>query len=265
VLDSELLAFAEQFTVEYMTQTAGEEQDYHTRLSRFAVNAVADIANTRLIDGSSTTATHVSAYRMTEYSPTQYDVYVTALVTYNRRGERVEATDSAPAHFPTITDTRQITLRVPIAYHQNRYVIEGLPAFVSDEIKLHEYVPVAITADEVHKDKARDALTFLTDFFGAYYGESQSVIDVFLSADADRAAFQGLSGVLTFITVDDTSKVYYPDNLDKSRLLALVTLTATDINGNTVRQNYSVSLIEQDGRFFVERLDTRINNLNYGG
>lgn len=126
--------------------------------------------------------------------------------------------------------------------------------FVNDDIKINDYAYEAFPGKELDGDKQKEILSYLSDFFGAYYGERQSIIDNYLAPNADKSRFQGLDGLLTFKKIEDVSKVYDP-------LTALVTLTVTDKNGNDLRQNFTVTVIEQDGRYYVLRLDTKINKI----
>ncbi|MCL1832812.1 MAG: conjugal transfer protein [Oscillospiraceae bacterium] len=257
MLDGEIQAFAEQFAVEYLTYVAGGEDDQRARLSRFAVTAVIDAANSRLAKGSSSAPLYVNAYRKEAYSDTQYDVYVAALVQYTRQGDKDD-----DGEIPIITESQRATLRIPVAFDNNRYIIEGTPQFVNDDVKWHEYEVEAFSGKEVSDNKRKELSAFLNDFFKAYYEENQGLVDVFLDPNADKSGMQGLSGLLTFDKIDG-GLMYHTENANE--LIALMTLYVTDRNDNQVQQNFTVSLIEQDGRFFVSRLDTRINNLNIGG
>jgi hypothetical protein len=261
-LDSELLAFAEVFAAEYLTFKAGEESNYKERLMHYTTRAVSDALTTRFISGTESEPSYVRAYRKEPYSPTQYDIYVVAEVLYSRR--EAISTDEG-TEYVTAIETERVILKVPVAFSENRYIVEDFPAFVVDDVKMHDYIPVSFSGRELDRDKQSEVLEFLTDFFGAYYGERQSVIDNYLAPDADKSRFRGLNGLLDFTRLESSSKVYYPSDMDRSRLIAPVTLTARDKTGNTVTQNFTVTLIERDGRYFVRRLDTRIRNINIIG
>jgi hypothetical protein len=259
MLDGQIQSFAEQFAVEYLTYTAGDEQDQRIRLSRFAVNAVIESTSTRLARHSSSTPLYVNAYRKESYSDTQYDVFVAALVQYRRENDIKGGNGNDDDENSIITETQRITLRIPVAFDNNRYIIEGTPQFVNDDIKLYEYEQEEFLGKEVSNTKKGEISAFLSDFFKAYYEENQGVIDVFLFPEADRTGLQGLNGVFTFNQIDGGAMFH---GEKQNELIAIVTLSVTDRNDNTLQQNLTVSLIEQDGRFFVSRLDTRINNLN---
>jgi hypothetical protein len=216
-LDSEMLAFAEGFAVDWL----GEKAEL----------------------------LYVRAYRKEAYSVNQYDVFVSAIVLFTNSDEH---------------EQQRVTLRIPVAVREiggiNRYIVEDTPVFMNDDTKLHDHAVTPFVGEELDRNRQSDVLLFLTDFFEAYYHERQSIIDNFLSPDADKAVFQGLNGLLTFERVEDSSRVYRGEN---GVMLALVTLTAHDPNGSTFAQNLTVHVIERDGRFFVQRLDTRILNLNF--
>jgi hypothetical protein len=264
-LDSELLGFAEGFAFDYLKFTAGEEADYRERLLRYAARTFTDTMYIRFTAGTEAQPLYVRAYRKEIYSPTQFDVYVIAEVLYTwSENIEVERTDENRAGIEThyYSEPERITLRIPVAFNNNRYIVEGFPAFVSDEIKLNEYTLTAFSGREVSREKRDDVFEFVSNFFTAYYSERQSVIDNYLAPDAERHRFIGLGGQLEFIKLEGTSNVYYPNQNDRTPLIASIVLTVRDKVGNTITQNFMVTLIERDGRYYVRQLDVRINNVN---
>jgi hypothetical protein len=261
MLDSEILAFAENFAVEYLTYTAGAESDYHARLSRYSVNLVADSVNNRMNTGSSVSPLYVRAYRREAYSDTQSDVFVVAIVLYTRQGEPIEEDDESV--IPLIEEQERVMLKIPVAFNDNRYIVEDLPVFVNDSMTMYDHASTPFAGRELDRNRQGQVFAFLADFFEAYYSERQSIIDNFLAPDAVRGEFRGLDGLLTLERIEDSSRAYHGES--SGTLLALVSLTAIDRNGNAMRQNFTVTVIERDGRLYVLRLDTRINNINTGG
>jgi len=263
-LDSELLAFAENFTVEYLTYVADDVNGYRERLTKYAVPYVANTAVNDFVIGSQSRTLYVNAYKKEAYTETQTDVYVLADIEYTTTEIIVKGMNE-PSETVVHTGTRQVILIIPVAYSQNRYIVEDLPVYTSDDMKLNSYTPAEFLNKQVDESTQAAVLSYLSDFFGAYYGEKQSIIDNYLAPTADKSRFTGLGGLLTFWKIDDVSKVYYPNDEDKTPLKALVTLTATDQIGNTVKQTYTVTVIERDGRYYVQQLETRINNIKIGG
>jgi len=199
---------------------------------------------------------YINAYRKEQHSQSQYDVFVRAIALYTRswRDDAGELQQESEQHV--------VTLRIPVAVRAiagiNRYIVEDLPAFVTDDNQLtdHEIKPFA--GEELDRHVQERVFAFLFDFFEAFYSERQSVIDNFLASEADRETLQGFNGILKFERIEDSSRVYRGES---GAMLALVSLSATDAGGNVLRQNLTVHVIERDGRFFVRRLDTRINNV----
>jgi hypothetical protein len=187
---------------------------------------------------------YVRAYRKESYSNTQYDVFVFASVLFSEENHR------------------NITIQVPVAVHGNRYIVEDTPLFVNDDNTLHEHIITPHEFVELDRAKQSEILAFLSDFFGELYSERQGILDNFLSPDADSVRFRAMGDLLTFERIEPTSRVYRGAENSMIALVGVTVLTNGDDN-TSVRQNFTVRVIERDRRFYVERLDSRINNLNY--
>jgi len=260
-LDSEILSFAESFAVEYLTYTAGDEAGYNKRLAKYAAAAVTNATTVQFKSGTESRVEYVRAYRKETYSAAQYDVFVYAEVI---RTHSV-LIDEESKTYRLDDKTERITLKIPVYYANNRYIVEDLPAFVSDDVKAGEYPITAFGGIKVAEGVQTAVTAYLADFFKTWYEETQSKINVYLSPDADKSDFRGLEKTLVFGRIEDGALVYYPNETDKAPLIALVTVTASDGNGNEIKQNYTVTVIEKDGRYYVQKLDLRIKNINIGG
>ena len=67
-----------------MTYQAGEEFDYIERLKPYATDTITNTAY-RFPGGSTSTVLYAEAYKQTQYSPTQYDVWVMTTTAYTTR------------------------------------------------------------------------------------------------------------------------------------------------------------------------------------
>lgn len=261
-LDSELLAFAENFTRDYLSYDSSDREGvvYRAALEQYTTPGIAGQAFSSKKDGSAAEVLYVKAYRKEAYSSTQTDVYVLAGVRYRfKAGENAPATP-APGD-GTASETVETVLKVPIALKDNRYIVEDLPAFVSDNNKMTNFEAISYDGTEYSKEDRAEVLTSLDNFFKAYYEGEQSVINYYLAPDADKSKFAGMGGKLSYIKLDDKFMLYETGG----KLLAIGSVYIQDRAGNEVAQNFNLTLISKDGRYYVETMDTRAKNLNQQG
>jgi len=253
--DNEVLAFAQSFAVNYMTYSAGAEQDYTNQLGRYAAPGVAN-AGYRFASGTSATVTYAQAYRKEAYSPTQTDVWVLLTVEYHSKLQSADGITTEQ------TITENATLKVPVAMRDNLYIVEDFPAFVNDSNKQSEYSTAAFRGGgECDKTTGEAVSLALSNFYKAYYESEQSVINYYLAPDAKQADFTGLNGRVSFDKIANI-RVYYADESRSNRFVAVLTVQVTDKNGVKMSQNFHVQLVFRDNQYYVQSMDTRNFNLN---
>lgn len=248
---AQLLPFAEDFAREYLTYSAGGEQDYIERLSKFAP---ASLFSSIRLGNASAEALFATAYRHEAYSQAQEDVWVRLQVRYTTK-ERNSETEE-------IVEVRQVketTLKIPIACIGESFIVEDLPAFVADERKASSYASSGYTAPGADRDTQNAVREALESFFKAYYTEDQSVVKYYLTADAQQEDFLSLGGRVAFERITNCT-VYLPSE-DENILLAIVALEVEDANGMLVPQHLHVELLQQDGQYRIRSIDTRIKNI----
>ena len=85
---------------------------------------------------------------------------------------------------------------MPVSRSEQGYCIEDLPLFVEDTMKDTGYQAVEYYGTEIENPKVKQALK---NFLTAWYEQEQSVINYFLTEDADKSKFYGLLGRYEFI------------------------------------------------------------------
>ena len=247
----QLLPFAEDFAREYLTYRNGEEQDYMQRLSTYAAPSL--FSGIRLTEGSAE-ALNATAYRHEAYSETQEDVWVRLQVRYTTKERNLETDEIVE-----VQKLRETTLKIPVAYTADGYIVEDLPAFVSDSRKATDFKAESYAGTSADRDTQEAVEAALGNFFKAYYTEDQSVIKYYLTPDAELSDFLGLDGRVEFGRIAEC-KVYRSD--DSDALLAIVGLEVRDVNGMTVPQRFHLELQQQDGQFRVRSIHTRSKNIS---
>lgn len=249
--NGEILAFAQNFVKEYMTYQAGEEFDYIDRLKPYATDTITNTAY-RFPGGSTSTVLYAEAYKQTQYSPTQYDVWVMTTTAYTTR----LVSDDGVASEEQTEDT--VILKVPVSISGNRYIVEDFPAFVADNQKA-DYEKIVYSGKESTAEIKNAVELALTNFFTAYYESDQSVIDYYLSPNADRSKFIGLKGRMVFEEIEEL-RVYSNEN-STTDFFALVTLSVKDRNNAVMIQHYNLNIVYKDKQYYVLDMDVRSTNL----
>lgn len=250
--NDEIMAFAQNFVTEYMTYKAGEEFDYVDRLKPYAVETVTN-ASYRFPSGASAKVLYAGAYKQTQYSPTQYDVWVMTTVSYTSKEISEDGISSE------IATEDNVVLKVPISVNENRYIVEDYPAFVADDQKA-AYEKVVYTGKESTSDIKNAVELALSNFFKAYYESDQSVIDYYLSPDADPGKFIGLRGRVSLTGIDGL-RVYYSNENSTTDFLALVTVSVKDKSNAIITQHYHLNIVYKDKQYYVVDMDIRSTNL----
>lgn len=249
---NEVMAFAEGFAVEYFTysSTTGAQDDYLARLGRYANS---DVLNNikKPPSGSAAKVLYAQAYRQETYSAVQVDVWVRLQVEYTSKAESGDGVISEQ------TAARETMVKVPVYIENGSYLVEDYPVFVGDSDKAAGYTPpVATRGTEVDNDTNEAVKVALTNFFTAYYGEKQSVINYYLDTGADPMDFIGLDGRIQFKAITEL-RVYYASETDMNHLVVLATVTAEDANGLNLLQSYNLTLSYRDKQYYISTMDAR--------
>lgn len=251
--NEEVMSFAQNFVKEYLTYEARGEEEYKRRLQAYVAE---DFWSSSVQDfRSAAKAVYVNAYRLEEYSQNQVDVYVQAEVEYTlqvREGESyTEETSRSP-----------VTLKVPVYCTGGSYVVEGIPQFVSDTVKLSGYRADSYYGDASLSEEETDKIkTSIQNFLKAYLEADESVIYYYLDSGADKEKFKGLDGRFTLQSLEEI-KCY--KNAGSTAIVCLVSYKITDVQNNAVMlQKINLTMREAGGKYYIVTMDTRTGNLDF--
>ena len=243
-----LLPFAEDFAREYLTFSAGGEENYKTRLSAYAAPSVyRDLT----LGSGSASIQRATGYRAEAVSDSQFNVRVRATVRYVRNAQNQTTKETTEK----VTVDR-IILIVPVAVVDGAYIVNDTPIFAA-EPGLPELPAASYTGTPAPGETTAQITQALTNFYTAYYKEDESVIAYYLDADADPDSFVGLHGKVAFSQVSDC-KAYQMEG----GYLVLATVEVVTPSGQTLPQRFSLCVTARDGQFYVHSMDTRPSNLN---
>lgn len=247
--NEEILGFAQNFAKEYLTYTRSGEADFRNRISPYVSDRIFNM--TGIYDfKKDAEAVYVSAYRKEAYSDQQWDVYVMCHVQYkkntvNKNGEEEE-----------VLEQKRSVLKVPISMSNGGYCVEDLPLFVEDYIRDAGHQEIEYYGTEIKNPKIEQALT---NFLQAYYKQEQSVIDYYLTVDADKTKFYGLNGRYEFMSIDNIKS--YQEEGQKEIICILKIKIKDTVNEGIILQEFNVVVIEDGDRIYVQDLNTKIVNL----
>ena len=215
-LNNEVLSFAQNFVYEYLTYTAGEEKDYKERLKQY-ITTTSNVSDTEIYKGAQK-AVYVQAYRMDQLDKEHFDVYVLAEVQY---GEMV---------------------------------VDGLPMFVNDNTFLEDYQIQEYSGQAADEQTAAGAGMAVTSFLKAYYEQDETVIDYYLSQDADRSKFIGLDGRYTFDRMQSV-RCYQ----EESMIVCIAEYKISDVvNGAKRWQKVRLNVVRgSDGKYYIQSMSAR--------
>lgn len=254
--NEEILGFTQNFVKEYLTYNSDEEQStYIQRMQPYISSKVSSALGNSDIDGNAT-AIYVEAYRKEEYAPNQYDVYVKAEIEY--KSTRLLEDEST---YETTVQKGQSTLKVPVYANKGTYIVEDLPVFVSDSLKMAGYKEViyegAYLTDEVEQKIAGSVENFLE----AYYEHRQSVIDYYLTKDAERLKFQGLGGRYLFQEISNMQ--CYQEEAGGDIMCIIVYMVEDAVNGNSLCQECNLTIVPEGSKYYIKDMNARTVNLSY--
>lgn len=248
-LDSEISAYAQNFAREYLTYTAREETDYKARLKAYMGNA-SSLASLEPAAGSAR-ASYVQAYRMEQYAGCQWDVYILAEVEYEKSGDSTESGQK---------ETARTFLKVPVYEKDGYMIVEELPVLVNDDILLQNFSRPEYTGTNLADKDAREVTVSVTNFLKAYYEQDKTVIDYYLSQTADKDRFTGLTGRYRFDKINSL-KCYREEG--QPYIICIAEFRVADpMNGTGLLQRLNLQVLQADGRYYIQSMDTRTGNLN---
>lgn len=246
--DYEALAFAQNFVSEYLTYEVGGREAFVSRIRPYVSNKVAEIED--IYDfKNSCNVIYVEAYKLENTSKNQVDVFVRAKVQYN-----LQVLNEDNSTYRTSVKVKEVKLRVPIYVGEYGYTVEDLPVYVSDSMSDTSYEAVGVNLEEVDSAPYEEAVE---NFLSAYYGSEQSVLDYFVSSEADVTKFKCLGGTFELNKIDDIATY----KKGKS-ILCIVSFKVTDtVNGTSVRQRFNLELVSNQKRLYVSDYSTKTMNL----
>lgn len=251
--DNEILAFAQNFAVQYLTYESSNEQNYVDRIKEYCTDTISN-AGYKFPSGTSATVIYANAYRKEEYSSLQTDVWVLLNVQYTSKETNGEG-------IVTEVKTLESTiLKVPVSMKANHYIIEDLPAYVNDNIKLSGYEQTPYKGKECNSDVTENIKIALTNFYKAYYEQPQEVINYFLSPSADPGQFMGLNSRVSFNRIESI-RAYYKNENNTTDFIVILTLSVTDKNGIKMNQNFNLDVILKDNQYYIVGMNTRNTNI----
>ncbi len=249
--NNEILAFAENFMFDYMSYEVGKEEEYKERIKKYAdkkiYNAEFDFENSAKV-------IFANAYKKEQYADNQFDVYTLVEIEYSKK---VISEDNTQVDDQVIKNI--ITVKVPVAVKDNRYIVEDTPLFINDNVKIKDYNEEEVISGQelpaIDKEKLNKVLF---DFFTAYYEGNQNVIDYFLTPETDNNDFIGLEGKRKFVEI--TASRYYQLENNK-KILGIISFVVKDVNDVEITQNLNIVLEYKNEQYYIRDLNARTTNL----
>ena len=253
-LNNEAMSFAQNFAKEYLTYEAKGEQEYIERLKPYVSEVVCNQSS--ILDfKNSADATYVQAYRIEQYSKNQLDVYVLAEITYS-----INILSDDQSTYTTEIQKCQSVLKVPIYVDKGKYVVESLPVFVSDTNGIEKYTIQAYFGTSVNESSKKEVETSVGNFLRAYYEQDETVINYYLSKEADKSKFEGLDGRYTFEKIVSSS-CYQEQGADMVCLLEYQIRDA--VNNTLITQKVNLQVKKDGSKYYIITMDARTGNLNF--
>ncbi len=253
-LNNEAMAFAQNFAKEYLSYKVKAEQEYMDRIKPYVSEAVRSQSNIWDFKNSAT-ASYVQAYRMEQYGEKQLDVYVLAEITYT-----TNVLTEDQGKYTTDVKECQSVLKVPLYADNGKYVVESLPVFVSDTNGIKKYAVQNYFGTGIKENSKKEVVAAIGNFLKAYYEQDETVINYYLSKDADKSKFEGLDGRYTFEKIV-SANCYQEPGADMICLLEYQIRDA--VNNALVTQKVNLQVIKDGSKYYIVSMDARTGNLKF--
>lgn len=247
-VELEAKAFAERFAEEYFTHK-GVMGDYEQRLSKFLPSYIT-ITGPGFSQGNvKTEVLRSSSYSIEWFSSNQVNVAVALKVRYTTetRDEEEVKRDSQES---------DVYLLVPVMEKEGKYVVEDLPAIIpappKADISASHYQGAALDSNTT-----REIRDVLENFFKTYYSGNPGEISYYM---LENKAIRGIEKRYTLQRIEGVRAF---TEGKENEIFTLVELSIQDeISKFTLKQNYQVTLVQRDGRYYIKDFDIRTVNLN---
>lgn len=238
----EIMDFAQDFAKEYLTYQQGGESEFKARIKPFVSKRIYGIPDIYSFHNTAK-AIYVNAYKK-EKSSGQYNVYVNAEIMYEK-GELGNEYASC-------------TLKIPVNVSDTGYCVTSLPMYVEDNRLDSTYNAQESTFGiEINSD---EILPSINNFLDAYYVQDQSMINYLLDSEADKDKFLGMNKRYVFKKVESIKAYKKAESMD---VICILKIKIQDtINEEYVYQEFNITVTENNDKFYIKDLDTKITGLN---
>ncbi len=252
--DSEVMGFAQNFCKEYLTYEVRNQEDYLNRLSKYVTQDFLRTADIVDLKGNAKVI-YAEAYRKEIYSESQIDVYVLAEIEY-----RIPQIAADGSTYQDEIKKEEVQIKVPVYIAGKNYIVEDLPLYVNDDIKIANYKADNYESNELTSDTIKDGVEkSLNSFFKAYYEEEQNVINYYLTKDAVISDFQGLEGRMKFDDID-TLRVFQKEGDEYITCIAKIRII-DGVNGVKVSQQFNLTLKKDGDKYYIKKMNTKTVNI----
>lgn len=230
----EASAFAELFSLEYLTYL-GNTDDYSKRLQPFTDLEFTAGFNDRIQALSS------KAYKIQWTDKSKINVDCSVKVRYlNPQGLEIKINNTF--------------LRVAVVEKDGKYTVENYPLFIP-EIQKGSKPEVTKIGNDIDTGTKKAILTIVENFVRAYCVGNQVELSYYM-ADS-KAAFNGLNRRYTFKKlIDEGCSVKVLK--DGKYFVTVQYLVIDEINSQEFRQNLEMQVISKDGKYLIEKFDSKI-------
>lgn len=241
---NEILSFAQNFTYEYLTYDVDGKESFISRISPYASKKIVGLEN--IYDfKSKCEVLYAAAYRTEEISEYQVDVFVRATVKYTIYD--VQEDNSTEI----VNRLKEVIVCVPVNVGSRGYAVEDLPVFVNDMMLDEANCTNEQPGSEIDSEPYEETVK---NFLKAYCGADQSVLDYFISTDADVSKFYCLNGSYELVKVNSINTFQCEDN----SVICAVTYQIKDvINSAVLTQKVSLKIISSGKRLYVKDIMTK--------
>lgn len=243
-------SFAQNFVKEYLTYSNDYEEEYKERIKQYVTD---ELYSKELLDfKGNSEVTYVEAYKKEQYSENQVDVYVVADVQY-----AIQQISEDGENYDTLIKTGTSIVKVPVYIRNNKYVVEDIPEFINDDMKLENHESQEYAAERITDENEIESVEeFLNNFFKAYYEEDQSVIDYYIKQGIEEN-FIGLQGRYLFVEISEL-RLYQ----DAEENTAITFIKVKDsVNDATLSQSMNLKLQKDGDRYYITDINTKTINL----